>query len=157
MSTIISLNLSVESIATEIYAASALRAVLGSENRDNPLPVLNRSHRKALNRVIADAYTRTAMSMLHRVEAIDDEHLDAIDDDTILTMEVRASNGFSAGLALCRAVEHAIAMQALHLCHVGMDGTLATRYETLHSDAVATVLAMLRRGGRLPQVTPHWI
>lgn len=157
MSIVISLKLSVESVATEIYAASALRAILGSVNKDNLLLVLTRNHRKALNRVIADAYTRTALSMLHSVVSLDDEHLDSLDDDTILTLEVRAADGFASGLVLCRTVEHAIAMQALHLCYAGSDTLLADRYATLHSEAVEASLALLRSGGSLPRITPRWV
>lgn len=145
-----------QSIATEIYAASALRAILAGVDRNNLQPVLTCGHRKALNRVIADAYTHTTLSMLHHVVELDDSHLDSVDDDTILTLVVRAAHGFASGVALCRAVEHAIAMQALHLCYVGSDAALADRYSSLHTEAVAAALALLRSGGTLPRITPHW-
>lgn len=159
MSIVVSLNLSVESIACEIYAASALRSVLGSSDRDKIVPLLTRNHRKALNSVIADAYAHTALKMLHHIKNFDDQNLENVEDDTILTLDVYVPDGFAsnAGLSLCKAVEHAIAMQATHICYVGVDGELANRYETLSSEAIDAAIALIRKGGTLPRITPHWL
>ncbi|MCM1517137.1 MAG: hypothetical protein NC117_00650 [Pseudoflavonifractor sp.] len=151
----VTLALSVDSIAREIYAASALRTLLSSDSPSTPAPpVLSRDSRPALEILIRDAYCRVALMLAGHVESLDDNYLGTLGDgreplpvtgDTILSLVLRVPRSWPSGscATLCAAVTHAIAMTALDVAFTGCDIAVSSRYSTLASQSVESVSTML--------------
>lgn len=166
MTSSVNLGISTDAIAREIYAASALRSVLADGAGKQPLPVLNRDSRPALNILIRDAYCRVALMLAGHVAALDETGLaalgcaaepQAVDGDTILTLSLYTPRSWSHDLAptLCAAVTHAIAMTALDIAFTGADHLTAARYETLATQAVQSVVTLLCGTTLPPNLSRH--
>lgn len=167
MTTSVNLGISTDAIAREIYAASALRSILADGGAQQALHVLNRDSRPALNILIRDAYCRVALMLAGHVAALDEAGLaalgcaaepQAVDGDTILTLSLHTPRSWSHDLAptLCAAVTHAIAMVALDIAFTGTDHVIATRYETLATQAVQSVATLLC-GTDIPPIRPRYL
>lgn len=154
MTTSVNLGISTDAIAREIYAASALRSLLSDGAAEQPLPVLSRDSRPALNILIRDSYCRVALMLAGHVASLDEAGLaalgstsepQAVDGDTVidLTLYTPRSWRHENAPALCAAVVHAMAMTALDIAFTGVDHAAATRYETLAVQAVQSVATLL--------------
>ena len=129
----VSLRLSYDEIAKEIHAASALRSYFSRIDEQLP-PMLLSNHDKALAPVIADACALMALRLA-----------DNLADVTL---------NISAASALRRALEHAVAAYALHLCFAGVDNTLAADGYRVESDThIDGVKSSLLRISGTPRVT----
>ena len=134
----VSLRLSYDEIAKEIHAASALRSYFSRIDEQLP-PMLLSNHDKALAPVIADACALMADVTL--------------DNEEYAEFVVMPRN-ISAASALRRALEHAVAAYALHLCFAGVDNTLAADGYRVESDAhIDGVKSSLLRISGTPRVT----
>lgn len=153
----VTLALSVDAIAREIYAASALRSLLSADPASDLQavpPVLSRDSRPALNILIRDAYCRVALMLAGHVAALDETSLGSLDGgreplpvtgDTILSLEMRVPRSWPSGSgpALGAAVSHAVAMVALDIAFTGCDIAVSSRYSTLAAQAVESVSLIL--------------
>ena len=150
MTSSISLNLSTTAIIQEIYAASALRCLQNINNGKRP-PLLTRDQEPALRLLVKDSFAHTILRLLPHIvscnlnnEDSDGTHITTT-EDVILSAEIYIPTGFptSATGTLRHAVEHAIAMDAMHLCYMGHNDSLSQRHATLADEAIKNIERLL--------------
>lgn len=145
-SSTITLQLSYDEIAKEIHAASALRSYFSRIDEQLP-PMLLSNHDKALAPIIADACALIALRLADNLADV------TLDNEEYAEFVVMPRN-ISAATALRRALEHAVAAYALHLCFAGVDNTLAADGYRVESDAhIDGVKSSLLRISGTPRVT----
>ncbi|MBQ7041362.1 MAG: hypothetical protein IJN66_01450 [Muribaculaceae bacterium] len=146
MNSSISLNLSTTAIITEIYAASALRCLQNIDNGRRP-PLLTRDQEPALRLLVKDSFAHIVLRLLpHIAECNLNEDNEGDDNkDIILSVDINVPACFpsSATITLRHAIEHAIAMDALHLCYMGHNDNLSRRHASLAEDAIRNITQLL--------------
>lgn len=151
------LSFSIEAVSREIYAASALRYFQNCSSGACP-PMLTRDRREALRLLIKDAFANIMLRLLPHIASTNLSTLAETDD--ILTVEVNFPAGFASERAevVRQAVEHAIAMDAMHLCYMGHDDELSMRHAELSAQSVARVKELLRAyPSDLVAIVSHWL
>lgn len=161
----ITIGLSKQAIATEIYAASALRTVLHPGPSGQRPPLLTADHRPALDRVIRDAYCRTVMRLIGHIADLDasffGSNASPDDDNDIITIDFHRPRALSdkqsqnLGQVLGQAIQHLIAGMSLHLVHSGHDDTLAERYLAIFDDTLADTLRLLAGTAPVAKIRSH--
>ncbi len=150
MNSSISLNLSTTAIIQEIYAASALRCLQNLDNGKRP-PLLTRDQEPALRLLVKDSFAHILLRLLPHVATcnLNDENNNATtcngSEDIILSVEIHVPACFptSAVGTLRHAIEHAIAMDAMHLCYMGHNDNLSQRHASLTNDAIKNIEQLL--------------
>lgn len=146
MNSSISLNLSTTAIITEIYAASALRCLQNLDNGKRP-PLLTRDQEPALRLLVKDAFAHIVLRLLpHIAECnLNDDNNENCNEDVILSVTINTPACFpsSATGTLRHAIEHAIAMDAMHLCYMGHNDNLSRRHASLAQDAIRNITQLL--------------
>lgn len=146
MNSSISLNLSTTAIITEIYAASALRCLQNLDNGKRP-PLLTRDQEPALRLLVKDAFAHIVLRLLpHIAECnLNDDNNENCNEDVILSVTINTPACFplSATGTLRHAIEHAIAMDAMHLCYMGHNDNLSRRHASLAEDAIRNITQLL--------------
>ena len=146
MNSSISLNLSTSAIITEIYAASALRCLQNLDNGKRP-PLLTRDQEPALRLLVKDSFAHIVLRLLPHVAEcnLNNENNSDSNGDIILSVSLNIPACFpsSAIDTLRHATEHAIAMDAMHLCYMGHNDNLSRRHATLAEDAIRDIIQLL--------------
>lgn len=150
MNSSISLNLSTTAIIQEIYATSALQCLQNLDNGKRP-PLLTRDQEPALRLLVKDSFAHIILRLLPHIAScnLNDEDNNGVTDnnydEVILSAEIHVLTGFptSATGTLRHAIEHAIAMDAMHLCYMGHNDTLSRRHASLAEDALKNIIQLL--------------
>lgn len=148
MNSSISLNLSTTAIITEIYAASALRCLQNLDNGKRP-PLLTRDQEPALRLLVKDSFAHIILRLLPHVASCnlngEDNNGSNDSEDIILSADFHVPACFPASATgtLRHAIEHAIAMDAMHLCYMGHNDTLSRRHASLAEDALKNIIQLL--------------
>lgn len=165
MNSSISLNLSTTAIVQEIYAASALRCLQNIDNIHRPT-LLTRDQEPALRLLIKDSFAHIILRLLPHIAACNlnnEDHNgepDNITDDVILSADIHVPACFpsSATGTLRHAIEHAIAMDALHLCYMGHNDTLSKRHASLTDAAIKNIEQLLSINGyNKAKISMNWL
>lgn len=163
MSTL-SLQLSTQAIMNEIYALSALHSL--QNPTDGSCSLLTRDRQAALRLVVKDAFAFIVLKIIPHLagcnlnEETGTGSADTSSDaDFILSLQLNMPDSFpgNATGSLRHALEHAIAMQSLHLCYLNYNDTLSHRHETLANETIAQVISIITSTHNdIPHILPHY-
>ncbi len=144
MNSTISLSLSTKAITQEIYAASALRCLQNLKGDTRP-PLLTHDREPALHLLVKDSFAHMVLRLLPHIADCDMSAQPALDGEIIMRADFIVPAGFPAktAIAVRHAVEHAIAMDALHLCYMGHDDSLSRRHAALANETLEEIKRLL--------------
>lgn len=146
------ISISIEAVAKEIYATSALRNLLSYDNAPTPSP-LSPDNRSALIPVIRSSFLRVALNSVSNIESIHPGE----NDDTImpLTIKVRRGTTDDTIRAVRHAIECAIASDTLVTCYAGIDPGAASEFEVHLNRDLTTIRSLLATNLTLSRIIPY--
>lgn len=158
------ITLSTDAILQEIYAASALRYFQNSESSECP-PMLSRDQRQALKLQVKDSFAHVVLRLLPHVASCNlnnETAEDAISDDDgdiMLSLDLYVPRTFpeSAAGTLRHALEHAVAMDVMHLCYIGHDARLSNRHADLAEESIEIIKQLILSASLPVVITPRWL
>ncbi len=145
------ISISVEAVAREIYAISALRDFLSPDGAAVP-QLLSPDHQKALTPVIRSSFLQVALEALGNIESIHPGE----DDDSIMPLTIKVPIGtVDTTLRIIRhAIEQAVASATLATCYAGIDPDVADEFAIHLNRSLDTIRILLPPTPILPRISP---
>lgn len=147
------ISISIEAVAKEIYATSALRNFLTPEDTVTP-SLLAPDNRRALIPVIRSSFLRVALDAVSNIESIHPGE----NDDTVMPLTVRIRPGTTDDTlkAIRHAIECAVASATLVTCYAGIDPGAAAEFEIHFNRDLDTIRTLLPSVISIPRLTPAY-
>lgn len=145
------ISISVEAVAKEIYATSALRNFISPENSVTP-SLLAPDNRHAIIPVIRASFLRVALDAVSNIESIHPGE----NDDAVMPITVRIRPGTTDDTikAVRHAIECAVASATLVTCYAGIDPGAAAEFEIHLNRDLDTIRTLLPSVITIPRLTP---